>query len=209
MEGNALFKKYGDSFKPNHEIFREGEAGDKMYIIQSGKVRISKKIAGHDHILALLGKGEFFGEMAIFSQMNRTATATAVDDVQVLVFNRSGFEGMVEKNPKLALNIIDKLCRRLQNANVHIQHLVKKNENEQIARTLLYRFLEKPGDYPELIKQRTIEEIALELQIPQTKLEMFLELLENKGLIVSHEARIRLVNKEKLANISGETLHGV
>ena len=77
MASINLFEKYGMVVDTGKEIFLEGEVGDLMYIIQEGSVRISKLIDGKPHILAVLGKGDFFGEMAIVTRVKRTATATA------------------------------------------------------------------------------------------------------------------------------------
>ena len=140
MADNMLYDKFGTTIDENKVIFKEGEPGDKMYIIQEGSVRISKRIEGKEHILAVLVKGDFFGEMALVNHEPRAATATAGSTVKLLSFNREGFLGMIEKNGKIALNIIDKLCRRLNNANQQIQHLVKRNEKWLMAMNLNYLF---------------------------------------------------------------------
>ena len=135
-----LYQKFGHNVKPAQIIFSEGDSGDQMFVIQEGKVRVSKKIGGREHILAVLGKSDFFGEMAIVTNVKRTATITAIDEVKLLCFNREGFISMINKNPKIALNIIDKLCRRLQNNNLQIQHLVKRNGRALVALNLYYSF---------------------------------------------------------------------
>jgi CRP-like cAMP-binding protein len=72
---DTLFRRFGREFKPGDILFREGDTGSEMYVIQSGKVRISRDIQGEDRALALLGPGEFLGEMAILNQKPRGATA--------------------------------------------------------------------------------------------------------------------------------------
>src|SRR5690554_3182087 len=120
MAENPLFDKYGQTVSDGTVIFEEGQPGDKMYIIQSGTVRITKRIDNRDHQLAELTKGDFFGEMAIVSNIVRTATVVASGTVEILAFDRQGFEAMIGKNTKIAMNIIDKLSKRLQNANNQI-----------------------------------------------------------------------------------------
>ena len=68
MDKNPLFDKYGTSVPSGTAIFREGEAGDRMYIIQSGVVRITKNIEGVEHTLADLQKGDFFGERDVVDE---------------------------------------------------------------------------------------------------------------------------------------------
>ncbi len=88
----------------------------------------------------------------------------ATEDSELLAFDRNGFLSMIYKNPKIALNVIDKLCRRLQNANLQVQHLVRKNAKGLVALNLAYGLLaETRRGTP---RKRTVEEIALGLQLP-------------------------------------------
>lgn len=182
MADNALFDKYGITVMENKVIFREGEPGDKMYIIQEGSVRISKQIDGKEHILAVLTKGDFFGEMALVNNEPRTATATAGSTVKMLSFNREGFLGMIEKNGKIALNIIDKLCRRLNNANQQIQHLVKRNEKWLMAMNLNYLFTQS-GSSESLEQLKVTRELSMNLEVPFEKVTGFLNELKTGGII--------------------------
>ncbi|SIQ38369.1 Cyclic nucleotide-binding domain-containing protein [Alkalispirochaeta americana] len=133
MTDNPLFERYGKTVEDGAVLFRENEPGETMYIIQSGEVRIMRTINGKEHVLACLGKGDFFGEMAIVSQTPRTATAIAVGTTELLSFDRPGFEAMIGKNTKIAMRVIDTLCRRLQNANQQMQSLAEQlpGSNEQ------------------------------------------------------------------------------
>ena len=88
MEKATLYEKYGTEIKAGRVLFNEGEPGDTMYIIQVGRVKITKRVGNSEKILMVLQKGDFFGEMAIVNQAPRTATATAVDNCQLLCFNQ-------------------------------------------------------------------------------------------------------------------------
>jgi CRP-like cAMP-binding protein len=74
----ALFQRFGKEIPVGTVLVREGEPGKEMYVIQSGKVRISKKVREVEKVLAVLGPGEFFGEMAIISNKPRNASATVM-----------------------------------------------------------------------------------------------------------------------------------
>lgn len=201
MVDNVLFEKYGITVDANKVIFREGEPGDRMYIIQEGNVRISKQIEGKEHILAVLSKGDFFGEMALVNQEPRTATVTAGSTVKMLSFNREGFLGMIEKNGKIALNIIDKLCRRLNNANQQIQHLVKRNEKWLIAMNLNYAFAQSGGGTQPLELIRLTREFSLNLEIPFERVNEFLNNLKDQGIIKIENNQILLKNKQALESL--------
>jgi CRP-like cAMP-binding protein len=202
MAENPLFEKYGQTFDPGRVIFREGDAGEHMFIIQTGQVRISKTIGGHEHELAVLEKGDFFGEMAIVSRMARTATATAVHSVSLLAFDRQGFMGMIEKNAKIALNIIDKLCRRLQNANGQIQMLFNRNQRSLIALNLYTRFSERGPDEQHLSIDKTVEQISLNLETPPKIVHEHIQALTETGIVAVKGNAIWLLDKSRLNQIA-------
>jgi len=195
MAENVLFDKYGTTVDSNKVIFSEGEAGDKMYIIQEGSVRITKKIGGTEHILAVLVKGDFFGEMAIVNQEPRTATATAASTVRMLTFNREGFLGMIEKNGKIALNIIDKLCRRLNNTNQQVSHLVNRNEKWLIAMNLNYTFAQNGMEKAEIDSIKFARELSLNLNISSDEILQYLQEIKNNGIIRIEDSIMTLADK--------------
>jgi CRP-like cAMP-binding protein len=202
MEDNKLFEKYGLTVDSGKILFQEGDAGDKMYIIQEGNIRISKQIGGKEHILAVLGKGDFFGEMAIVNQVRRSATATAIGTVKLLAFNREGFLGMIEKNARIALNVIDKLCRRLQHTNNQIQHLVKRNTRGLIALNIYYAFAENGFEQARLEYHKLSREISLNLEIPQDSVLDFIENLASTRVVKTENNLMLLLDREKLHSLA-------
>jgi len=94
----ALFQRFGKEFPMGTVLFREGDVGREMYVLQSGKISISKKVRDVEKVLAILGPGEFFGEMAIISNKPRNASATVEDDARVLVIDPRTFEAMIRGN---------------------------------------------------------------------------------------------------------------
>ena len=67
MSDTGLFEKFGTSFKNNEIIFKEGEDGNQMYIIQNGSVKISRTIGNREHTIDIIKKGDFFGEAVLLS----------------------------------------------------------------------------------------------------------------------------------------------
>jgi CRP-like cAMP-binding protein len=94
-------------------IFREGDAGDALYVIAQGRVRISRRIAGGEEALAILGPGEIFGEMAILDpeSTGRSADARAHEEVLLLALTRARFEGMEKADPDGCADLSALLCR--------------------------------------------------------------------------------------------------
>ncbi len=94
------------------EIFAEGEAGDALYLVLDGKVRVHRG----DRQIAELGERECFGEMAILDASPRSATVTAVTDTNLLKISREDFQEIMSEKPEIALGIIKVLSHRLRGA---------------------------------------------------------------------------------------------
>src|SRR5512136_3075374 len=109
-----LFERFGREFPAGTVLFREGEPGREMYVIQEGKVNISKRAGEIEKLLSALGPGEFFGEMSILSGAPRSATATCAQDSRLLVIDARTFESMVRGSAEIAVRLIKKLAERLR-----------------------------------------------------------------------------------------------
>jgi len=203
VSDNPLFEKYGQTIRDGSIIFSEDEPGDKMYIIQSGAVRIMKTMDGRDHMLAELVKGDFFGEMAIVSNIKRSATAVSSGTTELLAFDRQGFEAMIGKNTKIAMNVIDKLSKRLQNANNQIQQLLRKNQRSMVALNLYNRFMECESEEKVLTLDKTVDAIALELESPQLVISELINGFEDAGICEIQSNAVRLKNKKRLVAVAG------
>ena len=201
-EDTGLYQKFGRTIDPGQTIFQEGDSGDQMFIIQDGNVRVSKNIGGRDHILAILAKGDFFGEMAIVNNVKRTATITAVSSTELLCFNRDGFVSMINKNPKIALNIIDKLCKRIQHMNMQAQHLAKRNAKALTALNLSFAFQGEGQVNSQLYYDRTVEDISLNLEIPLEKVKSYFTEFEQGGIIDITGNQISLSDVQKLSDVA-------
>lgn len=132
----TLNAKFGREYAPGEVLFREGESGDVMFVIQSGSVRISKSVAGYDKTLATLGPGEFFGEMAILNGKPRTATATIVVKTRCILIEARTLEEMVAKNSEIALRLIKKLAKRLDSADSLVEILLHKDPKARVLLAL-------------------------------------------------------------------------
>ena len=204
MPGESdLYTRFGRDVDAGRAVFREGEEGDQMFIIQSGRVKVARELAGKEQVLAVLGKGDFFGEMALLTKTRRTATVTALEPVRLLAFDREGFLNMINKNPKIALNVIDKLCRRLQNANQHIQHLARKDPRGLIAMNLTFAFQGAGGEAAALPYDRTVDEFSQNLEITQEQVQGVLAELARRGVLEIAGNTIRLADAQGLGALAG------
>jgi CRP-like cAMP-binding protein len=124
MADDQLFQRFGRTFPKGTVLFREGEPGKEMYVVQSGRVDVSKRVGAVEKILASLGPGEFLGEMSILNNRPRSATATCAEDARLLVVDARTFEAMIRGNAEIAIRMIQKLADRLAEANGQIERLL-------------------------------------------------------------------------------------
>lgn len=200
---SELFSRFGRQVDSGQVIFQEWEEGDQMFIIQEGRVKVSRRIGGKEQIMAVLGKGDFFGEMALVTRERRTATVSALEPVKLLAFNREGFVNMINKNPKIALNMIDRLCRRLAHANQHLRHLTGKDVQGLIAMNLRLAFQASGGG--ELDHERTVTDLSQNLELEAGQVRAIFEELACAGVLRIQGGIIAQADAEKLAGL-GEPL---
>lgn len=110
-------------------IFEEGEVGDTLYLIEEGRVEIAKHVADEtEKVLAVLGPGDFFGEMVLVEDRTRSARASAVGAAVIHGLSSGTFDRIVDERPRAAFvierNIARTICRRLRQTNAQIAELV-------------------------------------------------------------------------------------
>lgn len=105
-------------FRAGEQIFSSGDPGDGFYVVKSGQVQISA-VVGNDQtrVLATIGPGDFFGEMALLDDAPRSATARAESDTKALFLSREELLGLLEEQPRLALNLVREFSKRMRALN--------------------------------------------------------------------------------------------
>jgi CRP/FNR family transcriptional regulator, cyclic AMP receptor protein len=116
----------------NTRLFRQGDKGDAMYLIESGRVRISIRDEEDQEVtLAELAQGDFFGEMAIIDGRQRSADARVIEDAQLAILSREAFLSFVRNNPDVALEMLSALTDRLRRTDELLRSRVSRNANEE------------------------------------------------------------------------------
>jgi CRP/FNR family transcriptional regulator, cyclic AMP receptor protein len=116
----------------NTRLFRQGDKGDAMYLIESGRVRISiRDEEDHELTLAELAQGDFFGEMAIIDGRQRSADAQVIEDARLAILSREAFLSFVRNNPDVALKMLSALTDRLRRTDELLRSRVSRNANEE------------------------------------------------------------------------------
>jgi CRP-like cAMP-binding protein len=127
-------------------IFREGDAGDEMFIIARGRVRLSLAARDHDEELAVLEAGNFFGELSLLSGARRTATAITLDDCVLFAISREVFAMMMQDDLHVVFRMMDALGTRLTQTDQRVHRLVAALVRVRMIADLVNRCLAaEPG----------------------------------------------------------------
>lgn len=123
---------YLKSLNPGETLFKEGDKGEEMYLIKSGKLKITKRLEDTEKKLATLSEGAFFGEMAIIDDKPRSASATAETEVKLIIVNREAFLKKVSENPFIKY-IISTLSKRLRKTDEMLRYLSIPNKKIRLV----------------------------------------------------------------------------
>ena len=107
----------GTLFQDQEVVVRQGEVGDCMYVVQSGEVEVVQDAQGGEQRLAVLGTGDFFGEMAVFQKELRSATVRAHGEARVLKVDKKTLLRRIKEDPLLAVNLLQTLSQRIRDLN--------------------------------------------------------------------------------------------
>ncbi|MCI5047367.1 MAG: Crp/Fnr family transcriptional regulator [Aquisalinus sp.] len=151
LKKNVFFSAYSDqeledlfslartvTFKSRKEIFGQGDQGDSMFILLSGRVKISTfSTTGKETVLSFLGPGDILGEIALLDEGPRTAAAHVLEETRALQLHRKDFLPFIEKHPRIALQIISVLCQRLRRTDMFVEEVVTMQAAPRLARALI------------------------------------------------------------------------
>ena len=142
-------------------LFREGEEGNRMYVIKSGRVRLSKRV--HDDVVVVedLGVGEFCGELVMLGEAKRPVTAVVIEDAVVIQVQADQFEGMIRGNTEIALRMLKKLAQRLTEAQHRVANLMLRTNTARVMHQLAAEAARTEGAAP--IPDNLADVLAIEI----------------------------------------------
>jgi CRP/FNR family transcriptional regulator, cyclic AMP receptor protein len=145
-------------------LFREGEPGDRLYVVVEGKIKLGRTSAdGRENLLAVLGPGEMFGELSLFDPGPRTATATGVTDSALMGLGHGDLLPWLSGRPEVAEKLLEAMARRLRRTNETMADLVFSDVPGRVAKALLdlsTRFGVQADDGLHVTHDLTQEELA-------------------------------------------------
>jgi CRP/FNR family transcriptional regulator, cyclic AMP receptor protein len=124
-------------FKAGQVIFAQGDPGDRVYIIVTGKVKISLRGPGdRENLRAIMGPTDVFGELAVFDPGPRSCTATAITDVRAVWVSRATLRAWITHRPVIAEQLLQALAQRLQHTEDQLLEQVSSDVTARVARQL-------------------------------------------------------------------------
>lgn len=126
------------TLRRGEKLFNEGDAGDRLFIIVEGKVKLGHTSSdGRENLIAVLGPGEMIGELTLFDPGPRSTTATAVAPTTLLQLDHRALMGFIDTRPELAKHMLRALAQRLRRTNDQLADLVFSDVPGRVAKALL------------------------------------------------------------------------
>ena len=190
------------SYKKEQIIFSEGDEGVGFYVIITGRVKIFKlSPEGKEQILHIMGPGEIFGEVPVFTGQGYPAFAEANSQSSLLFFPRSAFIELIKKDPSLSLNMLAVLSWRLRKFAALVEDLSLKEVPGRLAAYLLYLSRRESGKAEFDLDISKGQLASILGTIPET-LSRILGKMGRQGLISSKGSRIRILDRTTLEEIA-------
>ncbi|MCD6441752.1 MAG: Crp/Fnr family transcriptional regulator [Candidatus Marinimicrobia bacterium] len=194
-------------YKRNNIILMEEDAGDTLFILSKGSVKITRlSDDGREVILSILGDGDFFGEMSIFDGESRSANVIALEDSEVFILKRGDFLDLLEKHPKIAIALLQEMAVRLRRSDQQIEGLSLSDAENRIAMSII-RLAEDLG----VIKMGQViinnlpfqQDIANMAGTSRETVSRMLNALERKGLIQRKGRKLIITNYDEFVREFG------
>jgi CRP-like cAMP-binding protein len=184
-------------------LFREGDAGDKLYLVSEGKVKLGRTSSdGRENLLAVLGPGQMFGELTLFDPGPRSATVTAVTDCELLSLSHEDLQRWLEGRPGVARGLLVQLASRLRRANDVVADLVFSDVPGRVAKALIdlaNRFGRTADDGIHVHHDLTQEELAQLVGASRETVNKALADFASRGWIRLEPRSVVIMDMDRLA----------
>jgi CRP/FNR family cyclic AMP-dependent transcriptional regulator len=137
QERDRLLEHFGRKYAAGDVIFREGDQGREVFILQEGRVRVLKRVRLVERSLQILKPGDLFGEGALLPGTPRTSSAVALSDVVVLALDPETFGALLQGSAAVAMRLVQQLVRRLRDAEDQIENMMLRDNQSKVVNALL------------------------------------------------------------------------
>lgn len=176
-------------------VFTEHDEATELFIVASGRIAIANKsVDGRESVVALMERGDLFGDMALFDRLPRSAEARALEPSDVIAIPYQPLRAIYEQRPQLLWNVVELLSHRLRNTDEQLADSVFLDVTGRTAK----RLLELAGDADEFSLPITQEELAGMVGASRERVNKAIASFVRLGWIEQHERRYRITNREQL-----------
>jgi CRP/FNR family cyclic AMP-dependent transcriptional regulator len=201
-EAVAASLEYGD-YGRGETVFNEGEQGDTLYIVLSGKVKIGRRaVDGRENMLSVMGPSDMFGELSLFDPGPRTATATVVTDARLASLAHSSLRPWITDRPEIAEQLLRVLARRLRRTNDALADLIFTDVPGRVAKQLLAlseRFGSEEPDGLRVHHDLTQEELAQLVGASRETVNKALADFASRGWVRVDSRALTILDSDRLA----------
>jgi CRP/FNR family transcriptional regulator, cyclic AMP receptor protein len=196
-------------FPRRRAVFAQGEPGDRLYIVISGKVKLSRRSSdGRENILAVMGPSDMFGELSIFDPGPRTSSATTITKVRAVSMDRDALRAWITNRPEIAEQLLRVLARRLRRTNDNLADLIFTDVPGRVAKQLLQlakRFGTQEGGALRVTHDLTQQEIAQLVGASRETVNKALVNFSERGWIRCNGKSIWIADSERLSKRARHT----
>jgi len=201
-EALAESLEYSD-FGRGEIVFSEGEQGDTLYIVVSGKVKIGRRATdGRENMLSVMGPSDMFGELSLFDPGPRTATATVVTEARLACLAHSSLRPWISDRPQIAEQLLRVLARRLRRTNDALADLIFTDVPGRVAKQLLAlseRFGSPDPDGTRVHHDLTQEELAQLVGASRETVNKALADFASRGWVRVDSRALTILDADRLA----------
>ncbi|MEY4492798.1 MAG: hypothetical protein RL355_147 [Actinomycetota bacterium] len=189
--------------KKGQTLFQEGQTGDRLYLVKSGKVKLSHASGdGRESVFMVLGPGDMFGELSLFDPGPRTSTAIAVTDSEILGLGHSDLKPWLQDRPEVAQALLQALAHRLRRTSETMSDLVFADVPGRVAKALLElgeKFGSKSGTGLSVHHDLTQEELAQLVGASRETVNKALADFASRGWIRLETRSVELLDLDRLS----------
>jgi len=185
-----MFRKFGRMYTKGAYIFREGDTGREMYYILMGNVRVEKSAGQVKKVLAEMGPGEYFGEMAALIEVPRTASALATEDSNLAVIDGNTFRNLLQESGDVSLFMLKEFSNRIKHTNLALEELTRS----WIRLIAVLYFL---NEWPLPPDRNPVEELCRYTRKEPGEIQQVLKDLEDQDVITIRDGQISEFRKDR------------
>ncbi len=187
---DRIYRKFGQTYQPGAFIFKEGDSGQEMFYILRGRVQMEKRAGDITRVLAQMGEGDYFGEMALLVDTQRTASAKVMETSLIATIQPKTFRALIRENEEVALLMLREFSRRLKNTGILLEELSQSWSRLMVAAYIILQEKSLPADAHDISAR-----LAAITGKDTGEIAALLESLHQLGLLTGENGKITSIDK--------------